>query len=180
MPKITINLLPDELKILEKEKTRKALITKIIIIIIITVIIVALITFVQSLLKKNEVVSIERDLSTAQQRVSALNAQEGYLSLLKGRLSSIKTISDIDSQVVSNYHFIFSLVPQDVTLKTIKVGKEASILLGGTANTGSAFNTFLENLTYSDKHQDKIAKINLQNLIKSQDVLSFEITVTLR
>lgn len=180
MANILINLLPAELKQIEKEKTRRSKVVKSVVVFMIIVVTATAGVFVQSITKKNEQQQASQEIITAEQKVSSLNEQEGVLTVLKKRLEAIKTLTTADTALINTYKLMFTLTPSNVSMKSLKVDSPTQVNITGDSSNAQAFENFLDNLTNSEKHNNKIAKVIIDNLTRSpQGAYTFDLTLNL-
>lgn len=180
MGKISINLLPPELKLEEKKKSKKAWVVRLTILAVFFVIIVTAVAFGFGIFKKTEHRQFSANLENARKKVASLNENEGYLTLIRDHLSTIDKLRSSQSQVTSSFQLIFNLVPSGVSVQSVSIDGGKLISLSGESNSVDSLSLFLDNLTISEKNEGKIAKVTVNNLAKAKDSLKFDLSTLLK
>lgn len=176
---ISINLLPEELKLAENKKNKQSIVIKLAIGVMIVSLLVTAGILSQSLILKYQYDQTTKDLEEVKQQIQSLTQQEGYLISIKKRLGSIKTLSVSDAKFLAKYQFIFTLIPKSIDIESLTINEQPSVKFKGVAPSGDSFNELLTNLTDSDKHQNRVAKISIDTIVRNGELLAFDLNIIL-
>ncbi len=164
---IEINILPREERALEKERSKKALVIRSTIAVIALAILITTAAFAVKILKNNEQVQTNEDLSQLTSQLSAYREQEGYLTILKKRLTTINNFNSQQSSELAALNIIFNLLPNNVVISSLSSTKKDVVLITGIATDTTSLQSVINSLTDPAINKQKISKVTFENL--SQD-----------
>lgn len=181
MGKIVINLLPPELAIVEKQKSKKILVVKITSLFIVFVIIITSLALGFSVVKTGEEQQKLQDLENARAQVASFNNQEGYLTLIKQKLAKITNLKETDSKRINALNLIINLIPNGISISSLSVDKAGQILLNGNSDGIESLDNFFTALTDDKKNGSKINKVIVDNLNRSgNEQYRFDLAISLK
>lgn len=168
MGKIVINLLPPEIAVVEKQKSKRVWVVRISSLVIVIVIAITSFALGFGFVKSGEEKQKQKDLETARSQVASLNAEEGYLTLIKQRLNKISQISDSDSKRLLAFNFATETIQNGITIAEINIAKDGGIALNGKASGVDPLGNLFTSL--SDQiDKGKINKVRVDNLSRGAD-----------
>lgn len=178
---ISINLLPEEILISEKEKVKKSRATKIIVAILSLMVLITGGVLVYSFIKAQEQKTVAKNLTKAEQFVNNYKDQEGYLSLIKQRLSNIKTIRTKENKQVETFTLINRLIPEEIEISEINISRNGGVLISGQTYSPVFLSSLVENMLDKKKNNRKISKIRVENVSRLVDgSYKFEISTVVK
>lgn len=180
MGKILINLLPPEIAIQEKQINKKNWVIKITSLVIVLVIAITSVALGFSVVKTSEEQQSLQELEKARSEIASLNNQEGYLNLIKQKLTKISTLKDLDTSQISALNLISNLIPEGIQLASLSVGKNSQVTISGQSGNIEVLNSFFNNLTNEEKNNGKISKVAVGNLSATRDKFKFDLTLSLK
>ncbi|MBI2011552.1 hypothetical protein HYS91_02170 [Candidatus Daviesbacteria bacterium] len=180
MDKISINLLPPELAQIQKRKEYISFINKITIVCLSIAITVTASVLGYSLVKNQELEKLNSKIANIQNQINDLKDQEGYLFLLKQRLSLINGLISLPNPTLDGANLITSLIPAGVSL--LSINSERSVQIGITieANSTNSLRNLLNNLIDTNTNRGKVTKVRIENINKLKDAIRVDMIVTLK
>lgn len=178
MQKLTIDLLPEEFKQTQIKRSKFYKIQYIGIWIIMLTAFLASLLVALRILQSQTIVQVQSRAKEAETRMSQLTSTQGYLLLLKNRLSTINQYLGIPSRQAQMYNLIGKLLPPSVSISSIAVDKGGEVLILATSSDGGSLDLFINSLLSKDTNEDKIKEINMESLSRGRDGiyrLSFKI-----
>ncbi|KKQ66427.1 MAG: hypothetical protein US86_C0005G0038 [Candidatus Daviesbacteria bacterium GW2011_GWA2_38_24] len=177
---ISINLLPQEVLLAEKDVAKRTLVKKISILVLVLTSLLTAATSGVNIYQKSQVNQLQDQMDQSQQQISALKVKEGLLVSLKQRLGFISNLLSAPSKQADVYNTITTLTPPGVKVLVFNVDAKNKITVSGEASDNSSLEAFFENLTEPDKNQDQIQKVNLDNLSRTANgTFRFETSIEL-
>lgn len=177
--KLSINLLPVELrKDTIKEIRKRRILTGSVVILLSMVLITSIvlgIRFFQSTQNQR----LAQETQNSRETISALKNKEELIFLLKNRIAKINQLSTLDSQSVLGFNLITFLIPESVEVNSFAIDKTGKISLSGETTSLSLLNELFENLTDPKKNEGKISSTKLEGLTKSGERIRFELLISL-
>jgi hypothetical protein len=179
MEKISINLLPIELREKSKKNTRKNRINQASIGVLVVVIIITLSVLSWTIVLKSSLQKANSDLATITQQVQAQKEKEGLVVLLKSRLDIINKLIQKESISTQSFNLISSLLPIDIKMLNLAVDKSGKIRMTASTTSLTSMQSFFNNLTDPKKNEGKITATKVESLNKTQDGnYNFELTIS--
>lgn len=180
MEKISINLLPPELKFEKSQEKKKALIAKISVLALIVMIGITAFGLSLRVYQKVEVSRLEGQIAGLKNSLSSLGETESMVTTLKGRLQSISQINTSDPKTMNAFNLIYQLFPQDIKVGSFTVDKTGQVQITGEAPTLGSLQSFFNNLTDPSLNQGKVKSIKINSLSKTTLTnIRFDITIAL-
>ncbi len=172
-----INLLPPETLIASRESDRIRLVNRITISIFITLLFFTSITLTMRFLQNLEYSKANGSLVQAQEKFVDLKDKEGYVYLLKQRLTLINNLNS-DTKKTAVLNTVMSLVPSDISLTVISVSKSGGVELSATTSSLDSFNNFVDSLNNKEKNSNLISKVDLQSMSVGKDnIVRFSLNI---
>ncbi len=167
--KISINLLPKEVLVLEKDKNRQKFLMRLAIGVLMVIIILTSFVFsirIYQNQKSNQTIS---DLGTMQKDVETLKEEESLAVYLKQRLNSITSIVNSESPQAKGYNLITQLVPPSVVIVSLNFDNNGSIVLSAIAPSAQAAKDFFDKLVDPVANQGTVVGAHLDSLSEGAD-----------
>ena len=178
MDKFTINLLPGEVLLQEKDRSKRSLLLKISIAFLLVVVMVAAATFMLTINQKQQLEEANQSLDNARTKVQSYNDQESLVTYLKQRLDNIDTLQKQQSKPVLSYRLMLRLLPVGVSVSAFTLDKSNKIVISAQSNNIESVKQFFDNLTDPTINQKNITKVNIDSLSRSADG-SFRMDLTI-
>lgn len=179
MDKLSINLLPLELRSDTKRENRKKLIIASSIAALTGFIFLTLVIFGFRLYQGVKNSDLAKQTKENRDQISALKNKEELFFLLKDRVTKINSLSTQDNQSVLAFNLITFLIPGGVEVNSFSVDKTGKIALSGETNSLSLLNDFFDNLIDPKKNEGKIVSTKLESLTKNGDRIKFDVSISL-
>lgn len=176
--KITIDLLPVEFKAEDLKRAKFYKVQAIGVVIIMLTAFIASSIVALRILQTQQILQTQVLLAENEQRVTDLKSAQGYLLLLKNRLTAINQYLGVPSKQAQMYVLIEKLLPPVVAISTISVDKNGEVLVLATSADSGSLDNFINNLLSKETNEDKVKEVSLENLNRSKDGiyrLSFKI-----
>lgn len=167
MSKLSINLLPQEVLLLEKSARQKALTTRICIAILSVFVVLSLGLIILRLFQTNEVTKTETQLSAALLRVKQDEEKENVLLFLKQRINLISKILQEGKPHIQAYNLILSLSPPSIRFASINIDKNGNINISASSSDTKDLKLFFDNLVDPEKTGNKISEVVLEGVGKT-------------
>jgi Tfp pilus assembly protein PilN len=165
MDRISINLLPLDLKENKKNLKQKRLINTISIGILTSLVIVSGVLVVLSILQNNQLNSEKNQLTNLENTVSSLKEKEAAVIILKKRISDISQIRNQKYPQADSFKLTTSLLPENVSIQ-------------GLSTDAASLQKFFDNLTDPKINEGKITKTVITNLNRgSSPQLGFDLEI---
>jgi hypothetical protein len=173
-----INLLPPETLIASHESDRIRLVNMITISIFVVLLFFTSITLTMRFLQNLQYSKANSNLVSAQERFVDLKDKEGYVYLLKQRLSLIRGLNS-DTKKTAILNTVMSLVPSDISLTVISVTRSGGVDLSATTSSLDSFNGFISSLNNKEKSSNLINKVELISMsIGKDNVIRFSLIIS--
>ena len=181
MAQISINLLPLELKVNQREVTRKKIITKLSIALSAISIFAAIVILVAGLTIKIDVQNKSKEADDLLQQIKQFQEAEGRVTILKSRLGLIDTILSKESPQTQAFNLTTILIPPDVQLNNFAVDKSGSVKISAQAKDLKALKNFFDNVTNPEIHDGKILSATVDALSQNNSqIITVEISLHLK
>lgn len=164
MNKISINLLPEEVKLQEIETLRKNNVNLISVIIIITFIIITSILLVLRALQATTLSQIDNDLNDSKAVLVTLQEKQNLLTNLKSRIANISTLSKQESKQTTGFNFITEIKPEPVSVQFLTFDKNGTIAFSGDTTEIDSISELFDQLTDPNSNENRVAKVDLDSL----------------
>lgn len=162
--KISINLLPEDVKIQEIETLRKNNLNLIGVFIIIVFIIITSILLVLRALQSTQLGKIDNDLNNSNSTIITLQEKQNLLTSLKSRIASITTISKQESKQTTGFNLITEIKPKPVSLQFLALDKVGAIALSADSTQIDSIAELFDKLTDPNSNENRVAKVDLDSL----------------
>lgn len=180
MPSITINLLPGEVKVLEKDLRKRSFLFKISIGILVGMIGFTSLILVLRLFQNRSVEHLNQQLQASQVKVAAYKNQEGLLVYLKQRLDTIRSLNQQGSTPVQPYNLVTALVPSSMDILLLNIDKPNTVIISTEAVDTGTIEQYFNNLLSTRTNQGKVSKIQIDSLSKGLgSMYKIDLTLTL-
>jgi Tfp pilus assembly protein PilN len=178
MDRISINLLPLDLKENKKNLKQKRLINTISIGILTSLVIVSGVLVVLSILQNNQLNSEKNQLTNLENTVSSLKEKEAAVIILKKRISDISQIRNQKYPQADSFKLTTSLLPENVSIQSFNSEKANMVTVQGLSNDAASLQKFFDNLTDPKINEGKITKTVITNLNRgSSPQLGFDLEI---
>lgn len=179
MGKISINLLPGEIALLEKDKKKRSTLIKIGTSIVVGMIVLTSLVLSIRIIQNRTVDQATLDFKNSQNKVLALKDREAVVSVLKTRLTNIKNLTQQTSKQAQSYNLITALVPQSMDILTLTLSKTGTIELSTETNDVEVMSQFFNTLVDPQSTQGKISSVKIDSLSKAANSLyRMDLTIT--
>lgn len=181
MTKISINLLPSEVRTKELKKEKFYKIQFIGIMIVLTVVFLTSLTVALRILQSRNMESHKAELTKAENKVVALRDTQVSLVLLKNRLGIIKQYLGIASNQSSMYRLIDELIPTSVAVNTIAVDRSGFVTFQAFTPDAAIVENLINNLSMKESNEGRITQVSIESVSRGRDGiyrLSFKIKPT--
>ena len=169
MPKITINLLPEEFRLEELKRAKFYRVQTIGVGIIMLFIFLSTLTIALRILQSQSIKQVQAKLNTEKEKITNLKTTQGSILLLKNRLTAINQFLGISSKQVLTYEFINRILPSSVNISSISVNKSGDISLLLDSPDSSSVDELISNLTTGEEAQAKIVNVAIEGLNRGRD-----------
>lgn len=167
MEKITINLLPSEVFVRQKEKLQFNLIQKISIAILLTLMFLTSLAVTFRILQKQNVSSVQAQTDNLAALVAQGRDKEATLLLLKNKLDTIVKIQADPSKSYEIYSLVANNLPSSVTVTSLSVDK-ANVEMSITAPSAESLEELVSVLTEGEIAEN-FSKIEMESLSRAKD-----------
>lgn len=179
MEKISINLLPIELRAESKKNTKQSLAIRVSVGILVLVIICSLGVLIWTFYLKSSLQESSDRLAKVTQVIQDQKDKEGLAVILKSRLDIITKLTQKESSQTESFNLITSLLPSDIKMLTFTVDKTGVIRLTAFTTSLPSMQTFFNNLTDPKKNEGKIISTRVESLNKNLDGnYNFELSIS--
>ncbi len=181
MDRISINLLPIDLKENKKLLYKKKLVNLISSITVVILIVVTGILVILSVIQNSQVGKEETDISRLENTLSSLKEKEASVVILKKRLASISQVIKHKYPQTDSFLLVSSLLPENVTLQNFVAEQPNTVTLQGIAANAASLQHFFDNLTDPKINEGKITKTVISNLNRGNSPqLNFDLEVSVK
>ena len=178
MDKFTINLLPGEVLLQEKDRSKRSFLLKISVAFLLVVIMIAGATFLMRVTQKQQLEAANQNLDSAKAKVQSYSDRESLLVYLKQRLDNIQNLQGQQSKPVQSYYLMQALLPAGVSVSAFTLDKGNRIVISAQSSNVDSVKQFFDNLTDPTTNQKKITKVNIDSLSRTGDG-SFRMDLTI-
>lgn len=168
--KFTINLLPPDIILMDKQATKLTWANKFSVGALLVLVALTSATFGIRFFQNSAIDADNQGVVLAQNQISDLKSKEAAAVFLSKRLNSIQSLLG-DNKKSDMFVLISALTPADTQLSVISVEKSGSMIISASAPSIASIDTFLNTLQDKNKTIDVVSKIDLENLTKSRDGL---------
>lgn len=179
MDRISINLLPLNLKenkhlLYKKKLVSAASIGFLGLLVVFSIVLIAL-----SVIQNRQLESETASLAKAQLTLSSFKEKEAAVIILKKRLDSISQIMKQKYPQTDSFLLIDSLLPPETTIQSFRVDQTNIVNLQGSSETASSLQQFFDNLTDPKINEGKVIKTVISNLNRgSSPKLGFDLAIS--
>ena len=167
--KISVNLLPQEILLQKGQRSKLLLINKISIFTLVVLVFFTSATLALRLIQGSALQKSQQSLVYAQDRVTSLKDKEQQIFLLKDRLDSIQSLSDLDVKRREIFNLVVFLTPPDIHILEISVDKDGNMNISLVSPSLSSIGTLVSNLGNQEKNSNLISRVELQGLSIGKD-----------
>lgn len=180
MTKVSINLLPVELREETKKLEKRKRLTKVSIFALVFMVLITSGVLSYRFYQSLENTKIKSQIDQAHEEIGGLRRQEELLFVLKTRLNKITTLASSESMQTLGFNLITTLTPPGVKVASFSVDRKARISLSGETDTVFSLNQFFESLLDPKKNEGRINSVRVESLSQAQGgKIRFDIILTL-
>lgn len=178
MDRLSINLLPPELKLNKKKQHKKNLIIRISVGILMLMILITSGLLSVSIYQKSQLEVESTALEKLKSQLGSYREQEVIAFLLRNRLSGITQAENKQFPQTQAFNLLTGITPLDVSIYAFKVDRSDKVNIQGQTNNTQALGELFINLTDPKVNVGKVSKVNLNSLNKSgADLYRFDLNV---
>ena len=177
--KISINLLPKEVLVLEKDKNRQKFFMRLAVGVLLVMIILTSFVFSLRIYQNQKFNQAAEELGTLQKNVESFREEESLAVYLKQRISSINTIVTGDSPQAKGYNLITQLVPSSIVIVSLNFDNNGAIILSAIAPDAQSAKDFFDKLVDPVANQGTVASAHLDSLSQGADS-TYRMDVTIK
>lgn len=166
---LMINLLPSEVILSRKQRSKFALISKISVIVLITLVFLTSTTLALRFSQTFDLKKAEQGLVMAEGKVVTLKDKESQVIALKKRLESIAAILGGDAKRKAIFNMVIFLIPPDIQVLEVNVDKNGNMNLSLSSSSLLSIQTLVDDLGDSEKNSNLVSKIDLDGLSLGRD-----------
>jgi len=179
MDRISINLLPPELKLSKKKEQKKQWAMRVSVGVLVGMILATSSLIAVSVVQSALLSSEERKLENLKNQVATYKEAEGIASLLRNRLTGILQANQKKYPQTEAFIMLTKLTPEEVNLFAFKVDKSLKASLQGQTNSPARLEEYFTNLTDPKVNEAKINRVTVNNLNKGvAETIRFDLDVT--
>ncbi len=164
MDRISINLLPPQLKENKQFESKKKLIYRISIAFLLVLILLTAGLIVMTVIQKSQLQKEVAKTASLTGKIDSLRENEAAVMILKNRLNTITQISGKQYSQTDSFILVTSLLPPNVNMQSFTVDQRNSVSLQGNAETASDLQKFFDNLSDPTVNEGKITKTTISSL----------------
>lgn len=180
MSKISINLLPEQLRDETIADSRRMLLTKISISFLILMLILSSAVLGFRFFQNSQKLRLNEQIKIISEKINSLKQSEELSLVLRERLSSINLISSQETPQAQAFNLISTLTPQQVSIINFSADRSGKVSLDGKTNQLSALKILFDNLTDPKKHEGRIFSSRVESLSSQGDEIRFALVVSLK
>lgn len=181
MPRILINLLPEELAKVEREKNRKKWVIRLSSIMMAFVTVVTSTTLGFGIFQNTKDQKVNLNIEKIRSKINSFNDNEGYLTLIKQRLNVMQRLEPQDVSKLASIQFLLSLTPKEVKILSFSVDRDKEISFSAVGSSLVSLNSFFNNLIEEKSNGGKVTKLKIGNLsFDTGGGYRFDITAVLK
>lgn len=169
MPKIAINLLPDEFKIAELKRAKFYKVQQVGVGIVLVMVFLSSVTVALRFLQSQNLKTLQSKVSAAQDQITDLKDTQKSLILLKDRLVAIEGYLDHPSKQSQMYSLAAEVLPKSISVSSISVGTSGDILVLGVARDGESLDQVISDLTLSELGKEKVAQVIVDGISRGRE-----------
>lgn len=180
MSKISINLLPVELRAETMTRAREAFILRLSVVSLVVMLTVtsAILAFRFFQSTQNQKLAIQ--IRAVKEKITSLAEREQLSVILRQRLVGINSLISQDTPSAVSFNLVSSLTPPQVKIINFNADKGGKVLLDGETGELTALKLLFDNLTDPKKHEGRIASTRVESLSRSKDRIKFALVITLK
>lgn len=161
--KISINLLPKEVLVLEKDKNRQKFLMRLAVGVLIIMIILTSFVFSIRIYQNQRFNQTASELTALQNNVASLKEEESLAVYLRQRVNSIEGILKDDSPQARGYSLITKLTPPSLVIVSLNFDNNGSIILSAIAPNAQSAKDFFDKLVDPAVNQGTVASAHLDS-----------------
>lgn len=169
MAKISINLLPPEIKAQELKKAKFYKVQFAGIVVILVMVFLTSLTLALRVLQNQSMVVTQATLAQEEQKVTDLKDTQASLLLLKNRLNIIDQYYGKISQQSLMYQLLDKLIPVSVLINAITIEKSGGAIILMTVPDALVLDNLVDNLTNKDTNEGRISQVSVETLNRGRD-----------
>lgn len=177
--RISINLLPPEIKTQALKQAKFYKIQAIGVAIILVMTFLASLTLALRILQNRNISLHQAKVAQAEQQASDLKGIQASLLVLRSRLTVIGQYLGVLSKQTSMYQLIERLIPSSVAVNGISVDNTGGVSLTVLVPDAVSLDNLVDNLTAKETNEGKISQISIENLSRGKDNL-FRISLKIK
>lgn len=179
MDRISINLLPLDLKENKKNVKQKRLINTISVGILASLVVVTGVLVVLSVIQNRQLTSEKNELTSLENTISSLKEKEAAVFILKKRIADVSQIKNQKFPQADSFKLTTSLLPENVLIQSFNSERANLVTVQGLSNDAASLQKFFDNLTDPKVNEGKIIKTVITNLNRgSTPQLGFDLEIS--
>lgn len=179
--KLSINLLPNDVIMLEKSHARQAMFNQLSIAIVACMVFFTGIVFILKLSQQAQLSKANQDLTQAQGQLASLKNQAGIIQTLKKRLDKIASFDGQESKGLTWIALVNGIKPVSITTNHLGINIDGKLSYSGESSGSADLTTFFNNLTNPKLTEDRVGRISLETLSRSaNDKYKFDLNMDLK
>lgn len=167
--KITINLIPQELRVAQKKEDGLKKLQLFGTMFILLLIFLSSLSYALRILQSQSIDKAQRSVEGVESQISKLQIREQSVLTLKDRVVNISRISALPSKQRIVYNLVKSLTPAGVTISTIAVERDGTAAISIAASDNGLIDNFTNSLLSPEKNGGKISRVEIDNLSRGSD-----------
>lgn len=168
MDKISINLLPVEVILRQKQNLKVVLVNRLSVSVLLVLAFLTSALLALRISQASQLKKVSSGLALATERVDSLKEREAYAVALKARLDSIRSLST-DSKKATLFNLLISLAPANVSVSNLAVDKTGVLTVSLSAPSADALEVLIASLNNKEKNAGLVSSAELTSLSKGKD-----------
>lgn len=167
--KISINLLPPEVRAEKLKQVKYYKIQTIGIIVILTLVFLTTLTLAMRILQSRNITEAQAKTEETGQRVSDLKTTQASLILLSDRLKVINQHFGVSSKQSEMYKLMDKLIPASVSINAITIGKAGDAVFLALVPDSTSLDNLINSLASKESNEGKISQVSIESLNRGRD-----------
>lgn len=167
--KISINLLPPEVRAEKLKQAKYYKIQTLGIIVILVLVFLTSLTLAMRVLQSRNIVEAQARANEVQQRVSDLKNTQASLILLSDRLKTINQYFGVSSKQSEMYKLIDKLIPPSVAINAITIDNASEAVFLALVPDSTTLDNLINSLTTKESNEGKISQVSIESLNRGRD-----------
>lgn len=179
--KLSINLLPSDVILLEKNQARQTTLNQLSIAVIACIVFFTGIIFILKLSQQQQLSGANQELTSAQDQATSLKNEAGIIQTLKKRLETIASFDGLESKGLTWIAIVNGIKPVTIKTNHLAINREGKLAYSGESTGSADLKVFFDNLTDPKLTEDRVNSINIETLSRSSnDQYKFDLNMDLK